>query len=287
MTPHGTLPADRAGIGLRAPHYRDVIDFRPNVGWFEVHTENYLGGGAWPSFLDAVRKEYAVAFHCVGLSLGSASPPDSVLLGRIKTLADRLEPAIVSEHLSWSIVDGAYLNDLLPLPYTPESLANFSRNVDAIQATLKRPLLIENPSVYVALSGEMTEPEFLSELVRATGCGILLDVNNLHVCAHNIGIDPLSYLNALPRGSVGEIHVAGHKRQPESDGGSILIDDHGSPVPDPVWDLYAAAIRRFGRVPTLIERDNDIPALPVLVAEAARADVVAANAEEFRHADAA
>ncbi len=284
MIPIAALPGDKAGIGLRVLHYRDVIETRPSVGWFEVHTENYLGGGAWPHYLEKVREQYPVAFHCVGLSLGSASLPDPSLLERIKTLADRLEPAVVSEHLSWSIVDGAYLNDLLPFPYDAESLTNFRRNVDAVQNALKRPLLIENPSVYVALCGDMTEPEFLSDLVRSTGCGILLDVNNLYVCANNIGIDPDAYLAALPSAAVGEIHLAGHKRQPLDEGGAILIDDHGSAVSDPVWDLYGTAIRRFGPVPTLIERDNDIPSLAELAAEAARADAVAAG---NLHADAA
>jgi uncharacterized protein (UPF0276 family) len=267
----GSLPVG-AGIGLRSPHVAEVLATRPALPWLEVHPENYLGGGPAARALDALRRDYPVTFHAVGLSVGSADGVDRRHLERIRRLADRVEPALVSEHLAWSQVDGAYLNHLLPLPYTEESLAVVCRNVDEVQAALGRPVLIENPSGYLRFAAStIPEAEFLAEVARRTGCGLLCDVNNVHVTTQNLALDPIAYLDALPAAAVGEIHLAGHSVN-DVDGRSLLIDDHGSPVGPPVWRLYEHAIRRFGAVPTLVEWDTDIPPLEVLVAEARRAD---------------
>jgi uncharacterized protein (UPF0276 family) len=263
--------AARAGLGLRAPHLCEVVAARPDVAWWEIHAENYLGGGPARRQLETVRRDYPVAVHGVGLSLGTAEGLDARHLRRLRGLIDALEPALVSEHLSWSIAGGAYLNHLLPLPYTEESLAVVSANVEAAQVALGRRLLVENPSSYLRFRGSpLGEPEFLGELARRTGCGLLCDVNNVHVTAENFGLDARAYLRALPPSAVGEIHLAGHARH-DADGRTILIDDHGSRVAEPVWELYRHALARFGPVPTLIEWDTDIPALEVLMDEAARA----------------
>jgi uncharacterized protein (UPF0276 family) len=260
------------GIGLRSPHVAEVLATRPALSWLEVHPENYLGGGPAARALDALRQDYPVAFHAVGLSVGSADGVDRRHLDRIRQLVDRIEPALVSEHLAWSRVDGAYLNHLLPLPYTEESLAAVSRNVDLVQAVLGRRVLIENPSAYLRFAAStIPEAEFLAELARRTGCGLLCDVNNVHVTAQNLGLDAIAYLDALPAAAVGEIHLAGHSVN-DVDGRPLLIDDHGSPVAPAVWRLYAHALRRFGAAPTLVEWDTDVPQLEVLAGEARRAD---------------
>lgn len=266
-----SLPA-RAGVGLRSPHVAEVLATRPAVHWIEVHPENYLGGGPAGRALDALRQDYPVAFHAVGLAVGSAEGVDRCHLERIRSLLTRVEPTLVSEHLAWSRHGGRYLNHLLPLPYTEESLAVVSRNVDEVQTTLGRRVLIENPSAYLRFTtSSIPEAEFLTELVRQTGCGVLCDVNNVHVTAQNLGLDPIAYLDALPAAAVGEIHLAGHSVN-DVDGRTLLIDDHGSPVHAAVWGLYEHALRRFGAVPTLIEWDTAIPALDVLMEEARRAD---------------
>jgi uncharacterized protein len=265
------LPA-RAGIGLRSPHLAEVLATRPALPWLEVHPENYLGGGPAIRALHAIRGHYPVSFHAVGLSVGSADGVDRRHLGRLKSLVDRIEPAIVSEHLAWSQTGGAYLNHLLPLPYTEESLTTVCRNVDEVQAALGRRVLVENPSGYLRFTtSTIPEAEFLSALVRRTGCGLLCDVNNVYVTARNLGLDPMVYLAALPRAAVGEIHLAGHSVN-DADGRPLLIDDHGSPVVPAVWALYDRALHLFGPVPTLVEWDSDIPPLEVLLAEARRAD---------------
>ena len=261
-----------AGIGLRAPHVHEVIDTRPPTAWLEVHAENYLGGGPTLRSLDQLRPSYPISLHGVGLSLGSADGLDGRHLHRLAALIGRLEPVLVSEHLSWSITGGMYLNHLLPLPYTDESLELLCRHVDQTQIALGRQILIENPSSYLRFrDSPIPEPEFLAELARRTGCGLLCDVNNIYVSAHNLGFDAVAYVNALPRGSVGEIHVAGHARN-DADGLTILIDDHGSRVSSDVWQLYAHALSRFGPVATLVEWDTDIPTLDTLLAEACLAD---------------
>jgi uncharacterized protein (UPF0276 family) len=277
----GGAPA-AAGIGLRAPHVQEVIDTRPPAAWLEVHAENYLGGGPALRSLDQLRPSYPISLHGVGLSLGSADGPDGRHLRRLAALIGRIEPVLVSEHLSWSITGGVYLNHLLPLPYTDESLELLCRHVDQTQITLGRQILIENPSSYLRFrKSPIPEPEFLAELARRTGCGLLCDVNNIYVSAHNLGFDAGAYVNALPRGSVGEIHVAGHARN-DADGLTILIDDHGSRVSPDVWQLYAHALSRFGPVATLVEWDTDIPTLDTLLAEACVADGLLYSARSRR-----
>ncbi len=265
-----------AGIGLRSAHIAEIMETRPAIGFLEVHAENYMTGTPAVAALEALRRDYPISIHGVGLSLGSAGALDREHLARLRALVDRIEPDLVSEHLSWSGLPGVYLNDLLPLPYTEESLEIVSDHIDEAQAALGRRLLIENPSAYLRFRhSTIAESEFLSELVRRTGCAILCDVNNLHVNADNFGFDPWAYLAALPARAIGEIHLAGHHRA-DIDGRSILIDDHGSAVSKPVWDLYAHALDRFGPKPTLIEWDSNLPALPVLLAEARYADRIGA-----------
>ena len=266
------LPA-AAGIGLRAQHHADVLARAPAVGWLEAHSENYFAaGGSQRHYLYAVRERYPVALHGVGLSLGSVDPLDRAHLAALDELVRELEPALVSEHASWGSFGGVHYNDLLPLPYTEEALRHLAARVASVQDTLGRQILIENASTYLDFkNSELREWEFLAALVAESGCGLLLDVNNVYVSAVNHGFDAYGYLRALPRRAVGEIHLAGHARV-ERAGTEILIDDHGSRVCADVWRLYAAAIERFGPVPTLIEWDTNLPDLDVLVAEAHRAD---------------
>ncbi len=265
-------PDARAGIGLRAPHVGELLATRPAVPWLEIHPENYMMGGAALASLETARRDYPVSFHGVGLSLGSAGLIDRRHLERLKTLVDRIAPCLVSEHLSWSTSGGAYLNHLLPLPYTDETLAVVASHIHEVQESLGQSILIENPSSYLRFRhSTIPEPEFLAELARRTGCGLLCDVNNIYVTAWNLGLDAIAYLGALPTATVGEMHLAGHARN-DADGRTILIDDHGSRVAPPVWTLYREALQRFGPVPTLIEWDTDIPELPVLLAEARTAD---------------
>ena len=265
-------PDARAGIGLRAPHVGELLATRPAVPWLEVHPENYMMGGAALAALETARRDYPVSFHGVGLSLGSAGLIDRRHLERLKTLVDRIEPCLVSEHLSWSTSGGAYLNHLLPLPYTDETLAVVASHIHEVQETLGQSILIENPSSYLRFRhSTIPEPEFLAELARRTGCGLLCDVNNIYVTAWNLGLDAIVYLDALPTATVIEIHVAGHARN-DADSQTILIDNHGSHVAPPVWTLYHEALQRFGPVPTLVEWDTDIPELPILLAEARTAE---------------
>jgi uncharacterized protein len=263
--------AGRVGLGLRAPHVADVLASRPAVDWWEIHAENHLGGGPARRQLEAIRRDYPISVHGVGLSLGTAEGPDRRHLSRMRGLIDRLEPVLVSEHLSWSVTGGVYLNHLLPLPYTEESLAIVSANVEIAQAALGRRVLVENPSSYLRFRhSPIAEPAFLAELARRTGCGLLCDVNNVYVSTQNFGLDARAYLDALPPATIGEIHLAGHARN-DAGGRTILIDDHSSRVAAPVWALYEHALERYGRVPTLIEWDTDIPPLETLIDEAARA----------------
>jgi uncharacterized protein (UPF0276 family) len=277
-----------AGIGLRAPHVGELLATRPAVPWLEVHPENYMSGGPALVLLEAVRREYPVSLHGVGLSLGTAEDIDARHLSRLRSLVDRLEPCLVSEHLSWSTAGGAYLNHLLPLPYTDETLRVVADHIDEVQNALGRRILIENPSSYLRFRhSSMAEPHFLAELARRTGCGLLCDVNNIYVSAWNVGLDAGSYLDALPVPAIGEIHLAGHAAN-DADGRTILIDDHGSAVTAPVWKLYQRALERFGSVPTLIEWDTDLPELSVLLGEASVADrLLEAFASEDDHACAA
>jgi len=258
----------RIGIGLRGPHLQELLRGPGRVGILEVHTENYLGGGPARRALERLRRDHAVSLHGVGLSLGGAGPIHSPHLRRICKLADEIEPSLISEHLSWSGSDGIYLNDLLPLPYTEESLAVLASHVTEVQEALRRPIALENPArVLRYRTSAMSEGEFLAELVRATGCLLLCDVNNLHVSATNLEYDARRELEALPAASVAEIHLAGH-HVTELDGRPLLIDDHGSRIPAPVWDLYDEALAFFGTVPTIVEWDANLPPLAVLLGEA-------------------
>jgi uncharacterized protein len=267
----------RAGIGLRTPHYRDILSTRPDLGWVEVNSENYFCDGGQPLyFLDRIRRDYPVSLHGVGLSLGSVSPLAGDHLARLKRLVERIEPGLVSEHLSWSATGGRHLNDLLPLPYTEEALAVVCRNVAHTQEVLGRRILVENISSYLRFRhSTIPEAEFIAAVVARTGCGLLLDVNNVYVSATNHGFDPRAYLAAIPAAAVEEIHLAGHHRS-----GELLIDTHGSRVAAPVWALYRETVRRLGPVPTLIEWDTDIPPLSVLLDEMRSAD----RLMEERHA---
>ena len=262
-----------AGVGLRAPHYRAFLERRPAVGFLEVHSENYLARSGWDwHVLTTLRRDYPLSLHGVGLGLGSARGFSDTHLARVRALVEALDPFLVSEHLSWGALADRQLNDLLPLTLDEAALALLCERVDRIQTLLQRRLLVENVSTYVRFRADtMSEAVFLAELARRTGCGILLDVNNLYVNQHNHGEDALAVIAALPVGSVGEIHLAGHLETPLA-----LVDHHGAAVAEPVWALYRAALARFGRVAALVEWDTDLPELDVLVAQAARATVIAA-----------
>lgn len=267
------IPA-RAGVGLKPEHYSDILESHPDIGWFEVHPENYMGDGGPPHhYLTLIRESYPLSLHGVGLSIGSESGLDDTHLKRLQHLVERYEPSLVSEHLAWSTHEDIYFNDLLPLPYTNETLTRVADHIDQVQETIGRSMLLENPSTYVAFDGnEMSEIAFLTELVQRTGCGLLLDVNNVFVSATNHNYSADDYIDAFPVSHVGEIHLAGHASTNDEAGMDVLIDAHDRAVADPVWQLYRRAIARAGLKPTLIEWDNDVPQWPVLFAEACRAE---------------
>ena len=286
-TKRNSIPA-QAGIGLRFQHHQAVLDERPDVAWLEVHTENYMGGGSPLAYLDAIRRDYPIALHGVGLSLGSVEGIDLAHLERIRRVIERFEPGLVSEHLSWSVVSGVYLADLLPLPMTEEALDVVCCHVDRTQATLKRQMLIENPSSYLQYQhSTIPEWEFIGTIAARTGCGILCDVNNIYVSSCNHGWDPSAYLAALPAGAIGEIHLAGHTVRQLETGHTVRIDDHSARVAAEVWTLYEEALARFRGRPTLIEWDNNIPPLAVLLEEAAHAGALLQRALRVDHAHAA
>jgi uncharacterized protein (UPF0276 family) len=264
-----------AGIGLRAQHHVEVVTQTPQVAWFEAHSENYFAdGGSHVECLSKIRSNYPLSLHGVGLSIGSTDELDPVHLARLRRAVMRFEPALLSEHLSWSSVGGRFVNDLLPLPYTEEALRHVGTRVAQVQDALGRQILLENVSSYLQFADStLTEWQFLAGVAAESGCGILLDVNNIYVAAQNHGFACEDFLLGIPPGVVQEFHLAGHSRI-ELGGREVLIDTHGSPVCDEVWDLYRAAVRRFGEVPTLIEWDTDIPALDILRAEAAKADSI-------------
>jgi uncharacterized protein len=263
-----------AGIGLRSPHMAQILEQRPLVGWIEVHAENFMTSAPVTAALQRIRSQYALSMHGVGLSLGSAHGIDERHLLRLKQICDRFEPAMISEHLAWSVGDGIYLNDLLPVPYDEEALALVCRNIERTQESVGRPILIENVSAYVGFArSTMAEPQFLEEIVKRTGCGLLLDINNVYISAHNLGFDPQAYVAALPQQAIGEIHLAGHTTN-ETPDGPVLIDDHGSAVAPAVWSLYQTALEHDGPKPTLIEWDSDIPPLATLLGEAMWADLM-------------
>lgn len=257
-----------AGVGLRAPHYRDFLTGHPATDWLEVHSENYFGDGGWDlHVLEQVRADYPISLHGVGLALGSAAARADTHLSKLKRLVERIDPMFVSEHLSWGFVTERHLNDLLPMPYTEEALSLMCERVDWVQSALKRRVLLENLSTYLEFrESQMNEAEFIAQVSRRTGCGILLDINNIYVNGRNHGFDPMPLLRLLPADAVGEIHLAGHLID-----GDCLIDHHGDRVADPVWELYDFALSHFGPVPTLIEWDTDIPSIEVLLNEAASA----------------
>ncbi len=266
------IPAS-AGIGLRAAHHAEFIERRPGTGWVEVHSENFFAAGG-PSLdeLLRVRRDYPVSLHGVGLSLGSADPLSEAHLASLASLVERVEPGLVSEHLSWSSIGGRFLNDLLPMPYTEAALAHLCARVAEVQERLGRTILIENVSSYLEYArADMAEWEFLVALARQSGCGILLDVNNVYVSSVNHGFDPRAYLAAIPADLVGEIHLAGHT-DTELDGTRFLIDSHDDVVCPAVWELYRETLARLGPVPTLLEWDLDLPPLEHLLAEAERAE---------------
>jgi uncharacterized protein (UPF0276 family) len=269
---HGSIPA-RAGIGLRAQHHIDVIEQRPDVGWLEVHSENYFGNGGAPlEHLLRARELYPLSLHGVGLSIGSADPLDVEHLRKLKRLIDRIQPSLVSEHICWGAIGGRHLNDLLPLPYTQEALQLLTDRVHQVQDFLGRSILLENVSSYLEFSGaQMTEAEFVSELARRSGCGLLIDVNNIYVSSRNHGFDAQHYLASIPATSVHEIHLAGFSINHYQDR-EILIDTHSTHVSEDVWQLYRCALDLYGPKPTLIEWDTDIPDLSVLAREASLAE---------------
>ena len=263
------------GLGLRPEHYPAVLEDRPAVDWFEIISENYLVAGGRPLyFLDRIREHYPMVMHGVSLSIGGCDPLDPGYLAALKRLAARVEPAWISDHLCWTGIDGRNLHDLLPLPYTEEAIAHVAGRVGQVQDCLGRQILLENVSSYVTYTdSRISEWEFLSAVAERADCHILLDVNNVCVSAHNHGFDPLAYLDGVPPGRVRQIHLAGH-----SHNGSLIVDTHDHPVPDPVWALYAEAIARLGPVSTMIERDDDIPPLETLLAELAQARSLAESA---------
>ncbi len=266
----------RPGVGYKPQHFAALLAAPGPVAWLEIHAENYMGAGGRPlAQLCHLAERFAISVHGVGLSIGGEGPLDADHLARLKRLCDWLNPASFSEHLAWSTHEGAFLNDLLPLPYTAATLNRVADHVDTVQGALGRRMLLENPSTYLAFAEtEMGEVEFLSEIARRTGCGLLLDVNNVYVSGTNQNYDPMGYLRALPMDLVGEIHLGGHHVDADDHGNPLLIDSHGAEVVDPVWALYAQVIAIGGPRPTLIEWDNDVPAWPVLAAEAARAAAV-------------
>lgn len=264
----------RCGVGLKPCHYRTILETLPDIGFFEVHAENYMGAGGPPHrYLTAIRERYPLSIHGVGLSLGGAEALNEAHLARLANLVERYRPQAVSEHLAWSAHAGAFLDDLLPIPYTRETLALVCDHIDQVQAALRRPMLLENPATYLGFAeGDYDEPEFICEVLRRTGCGLLLDVSNVHVSCTNHARDPRDYLQRLPLDRVGEIHLAGFATREDAQGRPLLIDSHDRAVDEAVWTLFGDVLRLTGPAPTLIERDADIPAWDDLAAEARRAE---------------
>lgn len=268
-----TLPK-RAGVGLKPEHFQEILATQPDIGFFEVHAENYMvSGGPYHHYLSRIRAHYPLSIHGVGLSIGADAPLDTGHLNALAELLARYQPQSFSEHLAWSTHGPTFLNDLLPLPYNTANLQRVCDHIDQVQSHLGRRMLLENPATYVEFAASTwDEATFLTEVLRRTGCGLLLDVNNVHVCSVNHQRDAASYIRALPLREVGEIHLAGFAQTQDGHGDQLLIDSHGAPVAQAVWDLYAFTLGLTGPVPTLLERDNDVPAWPVLLAEAGLAD---------------
>ncbi|MDA1184421.1 MAG: DUF692 domain-containing protein [Acidobacteria bacterium] len=284
LTSHHRMP-HAAGIGLRLPHLAEVTATLPAVGWLEIHPENFLANPHAAELLIELSHHYPISVHTVGISIGSVEGIDKAHLTRLRALVDAVEPVLVSGHLAWSTHEGAYLNDLLPLPYDEATLRLLAEHLDRVQDGLGRPYIVENPSSYVALAtSTMTELEFLNELVHRTGCQLLCDVSNVYLSGHNMGYDPYPFIDGLPAGAIAELHLGGFT--PEEDEASpgseqqLYVDTHATPITEPVWALYAHALRRFGSAPTIIEWDSDIPALATLLGEVARADAVGAEVRQ-------
>lgn len=272
-----------AGVGLRLPHLLEVAETHPAVGWFEVHPENFLANPHAAEVLDDIRRRYPVSVHTVGVSVGSAGGPDLKHLKRVAKLVERIDPFLMSGHLAWSTHEGEYLNDLLPLPYDGESLDLVCRHVAQVQEAFGRTLVLENPASYLGFAGStMRETEFLGEIADRTGCKLLCDVSNVHLSAHNLGYDAHEYLDSLDPSHIAELHLGGFAVEDDeaTPGATVLVDTHGTLIDDASWDLFAFAIARFGKRPTLVEWDNDIPELAVLLAEAAKADRQLAGAHD-------
>ena len=264
----------RAGLGLKNEHFAEVLDSSPDIGFFEVHAENYMvAGGPFHHYLGLIREQYPLSLHGVGLSIGGEGPLNREHLARLATLIERYQPQSFSEHLAWSSHGPVFLNDLLPLAYDTATLNRVCEHIEQVQSTLRRQMLLENPSTYLQFQcSTLDETDFISETIRRTGCGLLLDVNNVYVSCINHQRDPLVYIDALPMHAVGEIHLAGFAEDTDNLGDRLLIDDHGAPVDNAVWRLYEQVLARIGPVPTLIERDNQVPAFSVLMAEARTAE---------------
>ncbi len=264
----------RAGLGLKNEHFAEVLDSSPDIGFFEVHAENYMvAGGPFHHYLGLIREQYPLSLHGVGLSIGGEGPLNREHLARLATLIERYQPQSFSEHLAWSGHGPVFLNDLLPLAYDTATLNRVCEHIDQMQSTLRRQMLLENPSTYLQFQcSTLDETDFISETIRRTGCGLLLDLNNVYVSCINHQRDPLAYIDALPLHAVGEIHLAGFAEDADSLGDRLLIDDHGAPIDNAVWQLYEQVLARIGAVPTLIERDNQVPAFSVLMAEARTAE---------------
>lgn len=265
-----------AGTTFKPEHLAAILDEGPQRGFFEVHAENYMGAGGPPHrALEAVRRDHPLSLHGVCMSIGGERPLDTTHLARFRALVERYEPALVSEHLAWSTHDNVYFNDLLPLPYTRATLDRVCDHIDEVQEAIRRPLLLENPSTYVAFREQtMCETDFIRTVAGRTGCGLLLDINNVFVSAANHGFSARDYLADFPLAAVGEIHLAGHAEQADDEGLPLLIDSHDGPVADAVWKLYEIVISGCGPIPTLIEWDSNIPDWPVLKAEAAAAQAI-------------
>jgi uncharacterized protein len=265
-----------AGTSFKPEHLQAILGAKPQRGFFEVHAENYMGAGGPPHrALEAIRRDHPLSLHGVCMSIGGPQPLDKAHLARFRELVARYQPALVSEHLAWSTHETSFFNDLLPLPYTAATLQNVCDHIDQVQDAIRRPLLLENPSTYVAFrESSMSETDFIRTVAERTGCGLLLDINNVFVSATNHGFSALDYLADFPLSRVGEIHLAGHAEQTDDEGDLLLIDSHDGPVADAVWKLYQIVVQRRGGVPTLIEWDSKIPDWPVLQAEAAAAQAI-------------
>jgi uncharacterized protein (UPF0276 family) len=274
MNPSSSGLPPRSGLGLKTEHFREVLGTQPDIGFFEVHAENYMvAGGPFHHFLGLIRAQYPLSLHGVGLSIGAEGALDLQHLQRLAALIERYQPQSFSEHLAWSSHGPVFLNDLLPLAYDAPTLNRVCEHIDQVQSALKRPMLLENPATYLAFQrSTLDEADFIREVIRRTGCGLLLDVNNVYVSCINHQRDPLAYIDALPLLAVGEIHLAGFAEDTDCLGDRLLIDDHGAPIDNAVWALYQQVLERVGPIATLIERDNRLPAFSVLHAEARHAD---------------